>query len=177
MFSVAEAQQRILAAFSPLEAEIIPLAAALGRILAEDAVAQDQLPLFDNSAMDGYALRAADTRAATRDQPARLRIVGEIPAGRVLDHALQAGEAARIFTGGAVPGGADAVIQQELVTVEDGDLVLVAPVPPEMNLRRAGEDVAAGATLLPRGSEIGPAELALLASAGVSPVTCGVAHV
>ena len=62
MFSVAEAQQRILAAFSPLEAEVIPLAAALGRILAEDAVAQDQLPLFDNSAMDGYALRAADTQ-------------------------------------------------------------------------------------------------------------------
>jgi molybdopterin molybdotransferase len=171
MFSVAEAQQRILAAFSPLEVEVIPLAAALGRILAEDAVAQDQLPRFDNSAMDGYALRAADTRTATRDQPARLRIAGEIPAGRVLDHALAHGEVARIFTGGATPDGADAVIQQELVTVEDGDLVLVAPVSPETNVRRAGEDVAAGALLLPRGSEIGPAELALLASAGVSPVT------
>ena len=92
MFSVAEAQQRILAAFSPLEVAVIPLAAALGRILAEDAVAQDQLPLFDNSAMDGYALRAADTQIATRDQPARLRIAGEIPAGRVLGQVLQEGE-------------------------------------------------------------------------------------
>jgi molybdopterin molybdotransferase len=171
MFSVAEAQQRILAAFSPLEAEAIPLAVALGRILAEDAVAQDQLPLFDNSAMDGYALRAADTQGATRDQPARLRIVGEIPAGRVLSHVLREGEAARIFTGGAVPDGADAVIQQELVAVEDDALVLQAPVAPETNVRRAGEDVARGTMLLPRGSEIGAAELALLASAGVSPVT------
>jgi molybdopterin molybdotransferase len=171
MFTVAEAQQRILAAFSPLEAEAIPLVAALGRILAKDAVAQDQLPLFDNSAMDGYALRAADTQGATRDQPARLQIAGEIPAGRVLDHTLREGEAARIFTGGAVPDGADAVIQQELVAVEDGALVLQAPVAPETNVRRAGEDVARGAMLLPRGSEIGPAELALLASAGVSPVT------
>src|SRR6476660_2440020 len=100
MFSVAEAQQRILAAFSPLEGEAIPLAVALGRILAEDAVAQDQLPLFDNSAMDGYALRAADTQGATRDQPARLHIAGEIPAGRILGHTLREGEAARIFTGG-----------------------------------------------------------------------------
>jgi molybdopterin molybdotransferase len=171
MFSVAEAQQHILAAFSPLEAEVIPLAAALGRVLAEDAVAQDQLPLFDNSAMDGYALRAADTQGATRDQPVRLRITGEIPAGRVLDHTLQEGEAARIFTGGAAPAGADAVIQQELVSVENGALILEAPVAPETNVRRAGEDVARGALLLPRGSEIGPAELALLASAGVSPVT------
>lgn len=170
MFSVAEAQQRILAAFSPLETEAIPLAAALGRVLAEDAVAQDQLPLFDNSAMDGYALRAADTQGATHEQPVRLRITGEIPAGRVLDHTLRAGEAARIFTGGAAPDGADAVIQQELVSVEDGVLMLEAPVAPETNVRRAGEDVARGALLLPRGSEIGSAELALLASAGVSPV-------
>lgn len=170
MFSVVEAQQRILAAFSPLEAEAIPLVAALGRVLAEDAVAQDQLPLFDNSAMDGYALRAADTQGATRDQPVRLRITGEIPAGRVLDHTLRAGEAARIFTGGAAPDGADAVIQQELVSVEDGALILEAPVAPEANVRRAGEDVARGALLVPRGSEIGSAELALLASAGVSPV-------
>jgi molybdopterin molybdotransferase len=171
MFSVAEAQQRILDSFSLLTAEVIPLAAALGRVLAEDAVAQDQLPLFDNSAMDGYALRAADTQGATRDQPVRLRIAGEIPAGRVLDRALKAGEAARIFTGGAVPDGADAVIQQELVSVEDGVLALEAPVPLQTSVRRAGEDVAQGALLLSRGSEIGPAELALLASAGVSPVT------
>jgi molybdopterin molybdotransferase len=171
MFSVAEAQQRILATFSPLEPEAIPLAAALGRILAEDAIAQDQLPLFDNSAMDGYALRAADTQGARREQPARLHIAGEIPAGRVLGRTLREGEVARIFTGGAVPDGADAVIQQELVAVEDGVLVLEAPVPPETNVRRAGEDVTKGVMLLPRGSEIGPAELALLASAGVSPVT------
>ena len=170
MFSVAEAQQRILAAFSPLEVERVPLTEALGRIAAEDAVAQDQLPLFDNSAMDGYALRARDTQDATQGRPARLRIVGEVPAGRVLDRALSDGVAARIFTGAAVPAGADAVIQQELVTVEGDELLLGAPVAPETNIRRAGEDVAQGAKLLPAGSEIGPAELALLASAGVSPV-------
>jgi molybdopterin molybdotransferase len=170
MFSVSEAQQRVLAAFSPLEIERVPLAAALGRIVAGDAVAQDMLPPFDNSAMDGYALRALDTDRATPDSPARLRIVGEIPAGRVLGRTLDAGKAARIFTGAATPAGADAVIQQELVTAEDGNLLVAAPAPAGMNIRRAGEDVAKGQILLPNGSEIGPAELALLASAGVSPV-------
>lgn len=170
MFSVAEAQQRILSAFSALQIEQVPLAAALGRVVAEDTVAQDQLPLFDNSAMDGYALRARDTQEATRDHPTRLRLAGEVPAGRVLDHALNAGEAARIFTGAAVPAGADAVIQQEVVRVEDGGLLLQASVPPGTNIRRAGEDVTTGETLLAGGSAIGPAELALLASTGVSPV-------
>jgi molybdopterin molybdotransferase len=170
MFSVAEAQQRILTAFSPLEVEHIPLEDALGRVVAEDTMAQDQLPLFDNSAMDGYALRGHDTQEAMRERPLRLRIIGEIPAGRVLDDALKEGGAARIFTGAAVPDGADAVIEQELVSVVDGYLIVEAPVAPGTNVRRAGEDVAKGERLLPVGVEIGPAELALLASAGVSPI-------
>jgi molybdopterin molybdotransferase len=120
--------------------------------------------------MDGYALRARETEHATSGHPVRLHIAGEVPAGRVLDHALSAGEAARIFTGAALPGGADAVIQQEIARIEDGSLILDAPVRPETNVRRAGEDVASGQRLLPGGTEIGPAELALLASAGVTPV-------
>jgi molybdopterin molybdotransferase len=170
MLTVTEAQQRILAAFSPLDTEEILLTAALGRVVAQDTVALDQLPLFDNSAMDGYALRARDTRDATPERPARLRLVGEVPAGRILDHPIQAGEAARILTGAAVPVGADAVIQQEVVEVDGESLLLKEPTPLGANIRRAGEDVKIGAELLPGGAEIGPAELALLASAGVSPV-------
>jgi len=170
MLRVSEAQQRILAAFSPLSPEDIPLSAALGRVVAENTLARDQLPLFDNSAMDGYALLARDTGEATPDRPVRLRIVGAVPAGRVLDRPMRDGETARILTGAALPLGADAVIQQEMVTVDSDELLVRAAVAPRTNIRYAGEDVKRGEQLLPRGAEIGPAELALLASAGVSPV-------
>lgn len=174
MLSVDEARERILTHFSPLPAEDVPLPEALGRVLADDAVAREPLPRFANSAMDGYAVRAADTPAATSEAPVRLRLAGEVPAGSVYAGVVGPGEAVRILTGAPLPAGADAVLQQELTRAgEDageGWVELLEPAPPGNNVRVPGEDVAPGAVLVPHGSEIGPAEIALLAALGVHPV-------
>lgn len=170
MLSVEEARERILAAMAPLPAESIPLTAALGRILAQDAVAAGPVPPFANSAMDGYALRSADTVRATGDAPRALRLVGEAAAGRLFTGILGEGEAVRILTGAPVPEGADAVLQQENVTVEGNWVHIPEVVGQGNNIRYPGEDVRPGTVLVGAGSEIGPAETALLAAAGVSPV-------
>jgi molybdopterin molybdotransferase len=116
--------------------------------------------------MDGYALRALDTRDATSNVPVRLRLAGEVAAGGVYTGEVGPGETARIFTGAPIPPGADTVIQQELVTVADGYVALSAPVALDNNVRAAGSDVRPGALLASAGTEIGPAEVALLASLG-----------
>lgn len=170
MLSVEEAQARVLAQFRALPGEDVALPHALGRILAEDSVAREPLPAFANSAMDGYALRAADTQAASPEHPIALTLAGEIPAGRVYEGTVGEGQAVRILTGAPVPESADAVIQQELVEVVDGVVHLSAPVVVGNNVRPAGDDVLPGQLLAPKGTELGPAELALLAALGVHPV-------
>src|SRR6185312_13760043 len=115
---VAEALARVLADTEPLAAVATPLADAHGRVLAADLAALRTQPPADVSAMDGYAVRAADVT----DAPVKLRIIGEVAAGRPFDRAIAAGETARIFTGGVVPAGADTVVIQE-VTTRDGDVV------------------------------------------------------
>jgi len=170
MLTVEEARERVLARFHPLEAEAIPLSDALGRVLAEDALARASSPPFTNSAMDGYALRSADTTGANAQAPIRLQLVGEVPAGSVYPRVVQAGEAVRILTGAPLPDGADAALQQELTEVSDGWVTIAQPVAPGTNIRHAGEDAQPGALLAQAGAELGPAEIALLASLGVSPV-------
>ncbi len=170
MLAVEEARERVLARFQPLLAESIPLTEALGRVLAEDALAQTSSPPFANSAMDGYALRSADTRGATTAAPVRLRLVGEVPAGSVYPGVVAAGEAVRILTGAPLPDGADAALQQELTEVADGWVTISAAVAAGTNVRHAGEDARPGMLLARAGTEIGPAEIALLAALGVSPV-------
>ncbi len=170
MLTVEEARERILAHFAPLEAEDVPLTEALGRVLAEDAIAREELPPFANSAMDGYALRAEDTMAATDAHPVRLRLAGEVPAGRVYEGVVGAGEAVRILTGAPVPEGANAVLEQEQVTIEQNAVVIAQSVAPGNNIRPAGDDVRPGTLLARAGSEIGPARIALLAALGISPV-------
>ena len=170
MLSVEEARERILAHIRRLPAESVPLPQALGRILAEDAAARDDLPPFANSAMDGYALRSADTAGASPTSPRQLRLIGEVPAGSVFASTVGPGEAVRILTGAALPPGADAILQQELTQVAGGEVALLAEVPAGTNIRWPGEDVRAGQPLIPAGEEIGPAEIALLAAAGVHPV-------
>ncbi|HEU0026101.1 MAG TPA: gephyrin-like molybdotransferase Glp [Ktedonobacterales bacterium] len=169
MLSVEEARERVLARFQPLDAEEVPLAEALGRVLAEDAIAREASPPFANSAMDGYALRSADTRGAAPDAPVRLRLAGEVPAGSVFAGEVGPGETLRILTGAPVPAGADAVIQQELVSVAGDEVALAAPVAVGNNIREAGGDARPGMLLARAGTELGPAEVALLASLGVSP--------
>jgi molybdopterin molybdotransferase len=170
MLTVEEARERVLARFQPLEAEQAPLAEALGRVLAEDTLASEASPPFTNSAMDGYALRSADTRDASEQKPVRLRLAGEVPAGSVYDGVAQPGEAIRILTGAPLPDGADAALQQELTEVADGWVTIRQPVAPGTNIRQRAEDVRPGSLLARAGVELGPAEIALLASLGVSPV-------
>lgn len=170
MLSVEEAREQILAHIHPLEVESCPLNEALGRVLAEDAIAAEALPPFDNSAMDGYALHSTDTAQASATAPVQLRIVGAVPAGSVYDGVLGAGEAIRILTGAPVPAGADAVLQQELVTIEGTLALITEAVASATNIRPAGDDIRPGMRLIPAGSELGPAEIALLAGVGIHPV-------
>jgi molybdopterin molybdotransferase len=166
------ARRIVLERAAPLGAEPVPLREALGRRLAADVAAAEPVPGFDNSAMDGFAVRAADTRGARPGAPLALPVVGEARAGRPAAARLGAGEAIAISTGAAIPAGADAVVRVE-DTRGEGDRVLVeAEVEPGRDVRRAGEDVAAGETALAAGDGIGPAQLGVLASLGVAEVAC-----
>ncbi len=170
MLTVEEASERVLARFHPLLAEDTPLTEALGRVLADDALAHEASPPFANSAMDGYALRSADTQNASEQAPVRLRLVGEVPAGSVYAGVAQPGEAIRILTGAPLPTGADAALQQELTEVGEGWVTIRQPVAPGTNIRQVGDDVRPGMLLARAGTELGPAEIALLASLGFASV-------
>jgi molybdopterin molybdotransferase len=165
ILSLAEAQALVLARVRPLERETLPLADAAGRVLAETANAVVDLPPFRSSAMDGYALRSADT-------PGRLPVVFRIAAGAPAERALEAGEAMGIATGGVVPEGADSVIQHERVAEQDNQVEVPNAVAQGANIREPGRDVAAGGPVLTRGRRIGPAQVGALAAAGVAEVVC-----
>ncbi len=155
----------------PLPAEEVGLGEALHRVLAEEVRSSVDLPPFPQSAMDGYALRSGDTQGATRERPARLRLVGEVPAGALAAiPRIRPGEAVRIFTGGHIPEGADAVLRQEDARVEGDRLWVTEPVPEGRDLRRRGEELPAGTVLAPRGERLGAGHLGALAVAGVASV-------
>ena len=162
MISVAEALARVLAS-APREVSVEPVAIedALGRTLAADLRALRTQPPFANSAMDGYALRAADTKPA----PARLRIIGELAAGRAFAGKVGAQEAVRIFTGAPMPDGADAVLIQENAERDGDQLIARTSEAPLRNVREAGIDFAEGELLLPAGRRLSPRDLALAAAA------------
>jgi molybdopterin molybdotransferase len=164
MLTRQQALDQLLAAAIPLQdSETIDTLAANGRVLAVAQVSQLNVPSFDNSQMDGYALCAADCQTSG----SRLRIAGRIPAGQV-GQLLAAGCAARIFTGAGLPPGADCVVMQEACVV-DGDFVIInhCPKPGEW-VRRTGEDIKAGAVILPPGTRLRAAELGLAASVGLA---------
>lgn len=167
-----EARRRVLAQASPLPVERVSLGEALGRRLAEEVRSDEPVPAFDNSAMDGFALRAADTQRAGAAEPVGLRLVGESRAGSPAAHPPGVGEAVRISTGAVVPPGADAVLRVEDARVEDGRVLVAAAVAPGRDVRGAGDDLAAGAPVLAAGTRLRPAELGLLASAGRPEVLC-----
>ncbi|HRH14194.1 MAG TPA: molybdopterin molybdotransferase MoeA [Azonexus sp.] len=163
MLSFEQALERLLAAAQPVtEIRSQPLTAAAGRVLALAQRSTVAVPPLDNSGMDGYAVRSADVTAAGACLPVSQRI----PAGTV-GTALQPGTAARIFTGAPVPAGADAVVMQELCEHGDGGVVINHVPRPEENIRRAGEDIAAGAEILRPGIRLRPQDIALAASAGL----------
>lgn len=149
------------------EMEQLPLAAAHGRVLGEAICAKTPLPLFDNSAMDGYAVRCADL---VGEGPWELPVTGRIAAGDAGNVALASGSAMRIFTGAPVPPGCDAVIMQEMTQL-DGNSIRIERCPKAgENIRRAGEDIAQGAELLPQGRVIDPRAATLLAAAGCGEI-------
>ena len=169
MISVAEAIQIIRQQTRPLPQERVNLEHVLNRILAEDVVADSDLPPFDRSQMDGYAVRAEETAAA----PVRLRIVGESAAGRGWHHELKEGEAVRIMTGAPVPAGADSVQQVELThELKDGTVVeLLETVELGKSIVKRGAEIQAGETVLQRGTIINSAMMAVLAAFGYAEVT------
>jgi molybdopterin molybdotransferase len=161
---VAEAQRIILDHIGVVGAERLPITEALGRILQETIVAPADIPPHDNSAMDGYAVVADDVRAAAADRPVRLKVVGQIAAGRTPSARLVSGEAMRIMTGAPAPEGATGVVMIER-TQADGDFVNVfAPVGAGENIRPRGEDVRAGDALLAPGDVLQAAEIGTLAA-------------
>jgi molybdopterin molybdotransferase len=167
MLSYEEALDHLLAAAVPVaETKLLPLSVALGRILAEPLVSTVTVPPLDNSAMDGYAVRCAECAQAGVALPVSQRI----PAGSV-GHTLEPGTAARIFTGAPIPAGADAVVMQEFCEHRPDGKVIVNQIPKSgQNIRRAGEDIMAGAEVLPAGKRLGPAEIGLAASIGFAQV-------
>lgn len=171
MKSLAEASAEILAAFSPVGVERLPLLSTLGRFCAEPCSARSALPPFDNSAMDGYALRAADAAAASDVSPVSLPVIGESRAGGEPPRPLAPGSAMRIFTGAPMPAGADAVELQENVLREGERVALQKPLRARDNVRLQGSDVASGALLLDRHAAVTPGEVALLASQEVAALS------
>ncbi|OGX29303.1 MAG: hypothetical protein A3B78_01290 [Omnitrophica WOR_2 bacterium RIFCSPHIGHO2_02_FULL_67_20] len=170
MISVEEAWSLIRSAAQPLPSERRSLAGALGSVLAEDVIAPVDLPPFDNSAMDGYALRSSDTQVACAEQPVQLTIAGEVAAGGWQETPVASGTAVKIMTGAALPSGADAVLMLEAGRLR-GDVVEVRePVPRGTHIRRRGEDVRRGDVLLTAGLRLNVQRLGLLANSGISTV-------
>ena len=170
MLSVEEARARVLDAVEPLDEIDVVVADALGLVLARDVLAPHALPRFDNSAMDGYAVVAADTAEASEATPILLEVAGEIRAGEPGDVQVAPGRVARIMTGAAVPRGADAVVPVEQTEEAHGKVAVKATVEKGRHVRPAGDDIAAGTLAVRAGRELGAGELALLASLGASPV-------
>jgi molybdopterin molybdotransferase len=170
MLTVEEALERILAEITRLGRETVALPEALGRVLAQPIASAESVPPFANSAMDGYALRSADTRGASQPHPRRLRLIGTVQAGSVAERPVGPGEAMRILTGAPLPPGADTVIQQELTEAGEGWVQLQAAVAPGNNVRHAGEDIQPGARVLDEGAVLGPSEIGVLASLGIPEI-------
>lgn len=171
MIPITEAIRIVLQQTSRLEVESVPLNDSLGRILAEDIIADTDLPPFDRAQMDGYAVRAADVS----NTPSRLRIVGESAAGSGWHHEMKIGEAVRIMTGAPVPAGADAVQQVELTREVNGAefVEIIEPVASGRSIVRRASEIKAGATVLRSGEDINAAMIATLASFGYAQVKVG----
>ena len=174
LMPIDEALQLLIKNANPItETETLPLNEAQGRILAEDISSTINVPPADNSAMDGYAIRSVNFSNADETQ---LPISQRIPAG-VMGTELERGTVARIFTGAPIPAGADAVVMQEVCTVVDNqptnnnDIKITGPIPVGNNIRKAGEDIAIGDTILTTGTKLKPQDIGLIASVGIGKIS------
>jgi molybdopterin molybdotransferase len=172
LVGIDEARRIVTAAVSPAQAAAFDLDDALGRVLAEDVLAGAAVPPFDSSAMDGFAVRASDVAQANAASPVALSVLGESRAGSPSTREVDGGQAIRISTGAVLPPGADAVVRVEDAQARDGVVEVLRAVGSGHDVRRAGEDIRAGATVLRRGTTLGAAELGVLASLGFGRVRC-----
>ena len=170
MIDYAEAVRRVIARAKPLTAESVRLAGSLGRVLARNIKAGAPIPPFDKAAMDGYAVRAEDTRPPAGDRAAELAVVEDLPAGRVGRSAVGSGRAVRIMTGAPLPRGADAVVMVEDTKKSGNKVRIFRAAAPGDNIGRAGEDLRKGDLVLKKGDLIGPAEVGMLAALGLDSV-------
>lgn len=170
LLSVEEARVRVLEAVKALMPEQVLVGDALGLVTVDEILAPHPLPRFANSAMDGYAVVATDVARASGAEPVSLRVAGEVRAGDAGEVPVEPGTAARIMTGAPLPPGADAVVMVEVTEERDGVVSIKGPAEPGQHVRPAGDDLEAGAVLVPAGIELGAGEMALLASMGMSPV-------
>ena len=173
MIQVQEALDKILTKIQFKGVEKVSLDQALGRVLTEDVVSRINNPPLDNSAMDGYAVIAKDIQSATPENPVKLEMVEEIAAGYTAKGTLKPGQTMRIMTGAPIPPGADAVLMQE-DTQKDGDSILCLDrADVEENIRRAGEDIKIGESVLKKGTTLSPAHIGMLAVIGRSQIAVG----
>jgi len=163
---LADALKIVLSNVERLESEVVQFDRALGRVLAEDVVSTVDVPPFDRSAVDGYAVRAADTFGASELKPVKLRVIGSVEIGVASKLHVRKGEAVKIMTGAPLPKGADAVVMVEHTIAKDKNIAVFAPVTPGKNVSARGEDVKAGEVVLRRGQLLRPQDVGMLASVG-----------
>lgn len=170
MLNADTALKSILEECSALSSERVKLRRALGRTLSQDIVAMENIPPFDNSSMDGFALNSTEIKKASRKNPVALLLVGESSAGNVFGAGLKPGETIRVMTGGKIPAGADCVVPIELVSTDEKTVQFTSPVKPGSYIRRAGEDIKIDEVALRKGEAVGPAQIGVLASLGCTRV-------
>jgi molybdopterin molybdotransferase len=171
MLSLEQAIEKLLQSVKPIEGDqAVSIGDAIGRVVAEDVLAPSALPSFDNSAMDGWAVRSADVQGASADRLVTLECIANVPAGKSFGGTIGAGQCARIFTGSPLPAGADAVVMQEDTHAELPKVHILDAVKPWENIRFRGEDVKEGSLIARRGDRVTPQTAALLSACGVSQV-------
>lgn len=170
MISTDAALRIVLEAVAPLGVERVPLLDALGRVLAEEIRSPRDIPGFDNSAMDGYAVRAADIATASEAHPVRLKVVETVPAGRMPEYQVGPGECARTMTGAPIARGADAIVQVERTRGEGSTVEILAPAEAKSFIRPRGEDLRVGESVMSAGRMLSPSDLGMLASLSRSMV-------
>jgi len=169
MLSVKEAQAKVLECEVKLKTKKVDILAGCGKVLAQDIISNDFIPAYDNSAMDGFAVRAVDIIGADKNYPVRLKLIKEdIPAGKVPDITVESGFAVPIMTGAPIPAGCDCVVMKEDALKEGRDVLVFREFYEGQNIRYRGEDIKKGETVLKSGKKIYPADIGVLASIGVN---------
>jgi molybdopterin molybdotransferase len=167
---LADALKIILSKVGPLESEVVPFDRALGRVLAEDVVSDVDVPAFDRSAVDGYAVRAGDTFGSSELKTVNLRFIGSVNIGVASRIQMRKGDAVKIMTGAPLPKGSDAVVMVEHTRAKGSKIAVSAPVTPGKNVSEKGEDIKAGEVVLERGRSLRPQDVGMLASIGKTRV-------